>query len=785
MQIVDALDSLWLMGLEDEYRQAEAWIIQNLSFEKDVAVSAFETTIRVLGGLLSAYFLSSNPLLLQKSIDLGHRLLRSWQEGPIPHERVNLKTGHVSSSEPQLGSSLAEIGTVQLEMELLSVASGDARFRYRAQHVMNLVGSLLTERGGLLPIMMQPKPPLHWTNYRITLGGRGDSFYEYLLKQWLVTNRTETRYLEMYQTFVDAIRRAFVGQTSPSNFTFIREVDSARELDALVPAENRWHWNSAGVASSHFLPGAFLVLPVFDPDSSEDSDQAASSKLGSPPDETCDKGNGLERNMLDGTSPGDLGTMHESCDAGSAASHGLVESGCDDALPAEPTLTHEFRTKDGATKSAHNSESDGSAGGLSPSPGSSRDGTSGAAVSILNCGSDASPQDELSSALDDISDLGDEAESTFESQLVQIELEIEDQEDETSDSTAGPASPQVQLDIISAIQRQMDQASRIQKQVDEMMQSKLRRSSTQPAVDKPQTTGDGQKSTSHIDGHDVDTAASQAVSHDKPSPSPPSLKQPETVAFVIMPSMVGNQSCAMAELLLSQSWSEFSKRVILQYNGSNQLPHHMRRHTAEMLGKQLEHQCNMIGKLKMDHLSCFLPGLLALGVMTGAANDSMGELELAAGLAETCARMWTDTPTGLAPESVFWNTAPGESKDMHSREGSLYSALRPETVESLWYLYMATGDSKWQDLGWSIFEKIELHARVDSGGYSGIEDVFETGEVKRRDRMETFLLSETFKYLFLLFADWEDQPIDLTKIVMNTEGHLLPVVDSQLQRDLR
>eukprot|EP00930_Biecheleria_cincta_P083048 TRINITY_DN72692_c0_g1_i1.p1 TRINITY_DN72692_c0_g1~~TRINITY_DN72692_c0_g1_i1.p1 ORF type:complete len:869 (+),score=118.70 TRINITY_DN72692_c0_g1_i1:35-2608(+) len=771
VQIVDALDSLWLMGLESEYREAEAWIIQNLSFQRDVSVSAFETTIRVVGGLLSAYFLSSSPELLQKSVDLGHRLLRSWKEGPIPHERVNLKTGQVSASEPKLGSSLAEIGTVQLEMELLSAASGDARFRYRAQHVMDLVGPLLTERGGLLPIMMQPTPPLRWTNQRITLGGRGDSFYEYLLKQWLVTNRTQTRYVEMYQTSVDGIRRAFVGHTSPSNFTFIREVDSASEVDALVRAGDRWQWHSSEVASSHVIPGMFMVFPVADPDPSEASHQAVPDNSASSPTEIPGGGHGLEHSA-DGATSGNPKDTHESCDANYGAADEMVETrsdgtpaestSADTTMPAETSSIHQCGTEDGATECAPNSEPDSLPGNPLASPGESKEEESREA---------RSPQDALSSSADGTCNPDTGAESAPGLEIADIEIEIEAQNDETVDSTAGSVT---QSDLIQAIQMQLEQ----------VMQTMRSRIASRPTTDEQLTSGDEQHSTSPVGRQENENGAvSHRDSQNNPSASPPSPKKAPTPAFVVMPSLVGNQSCAMKELFLSQSWQEIHKRVVLQYNGSTQLPHHMRKKIGETVGRHLEEQCNMLGKLKMDHLSCFLPGLLALGVMTGAANDSSIEIELAAGLAETCARMWIDTPTGLAPESVFWSTAPGEDKDMHQRAGSLYSALRPEAVESLWYLYVATGDPKWQELGWSIFEKIQLHARVESGGYSGIENVFETGELQRRDRMETFLLSETFKYLFLLFAEWKDQPIDLTKIVMNTEGHLLPVVDPQLQRE--
>merc|ERR1712194_1007795 len=75
--------------------------------------------------------------------------------------------------------------------------------------------------------------------------------------------------------------------------------------------------------------------------------------------------------------------------------------------------------------------------------------------------------------------------------------------------------------------------------------------------------------------------------------------------------------------------------------------------------------------------------------------------------AEGCARSWLDTPLGLAGESTQWNTLSGRDWDLAINAGDAHNMLRPETVESLWYLYLATGDRKYQDWGWSIFEAIE------------------------------------------------------------------------------
>lgn len=74
--------------------------------------------------------------------------------------------------------------------------------------------------------------------------------------------------------------------------------------------------------------------------------------------------------------------------------------------------------------------------------------------------------------------------------------------------------------------------------------------------------------------------------------------------------------------------------------------------------------------------------------------------------------------------------------------------------------------------GWKIFEAFEKHTKVNSGGYTSLDDVT-TVPPRRRDKMETFFLGETLKYLYLLFGDSSTMP--LNKYVFNTEAHPLPI----------
>lgn len=178
---------------------------------------------------------------------------------------------------------------------------------------------------------------------------------------------------------------------------------------------------------------------------------------------------------------------------------------------------------------------------------------------------------------------------------------------------------------------------------------------------------------------------------------------------------------------------------------------------------------------KMDHLVCFLPGLLALGVMSDAVtSEAMREqhTQLAKDLTETCVGMY-DTATGLAPEIVHFNTAQGSSNEMYIKPADAHNILRPETVESLFYLYRLTRDVRYQNYGWKIFEAFEKYSKVGKDGYTGLNNV-ESRSSSRRDNMESFFLAETLKYLYLLFDD-SATLLPLDQFVFNTEAHPLPV----------
>ncbi|BFZ63436.1 mannosyl-oligosaccharide alpha-1,2-mannosidase [Saitoella coloradoensis] len=228
-QIVDALDTAMLMDLGEVVGEGRDWIKANLTWEQDAEVNVFETTIRMLGGLLSAHFLSAGSgetVYLEKAIDLGDRLIGAYEsQSGIPYASVNLKTGKGIVSHADGGaSSTAEVATLQLEMKYLSHLTGDPKYWDASQKVIQRIAAN-NAQDGLVPIFIHPDTG-KFRGKEIRLGSRGDSYYEYLLKMYLQTGKKEEVYKRMYDEAVDGVVEHLVEKSYPGKLTYIAELPS-------------------------------------------------------------------------------------------------------------------------------------------------------------------------------------------------------------------------------------------------------------------------------------------------------------------------------------------------------------------------------------------------------------------------------------------------------------------------------------------------------------------------------------------------------------------------------
>ncbi|XP_049593154.1 endoplasmic reticulum mannosyl-oligosaccharide 1,2-alpha-mannosidase isoform X1 [Syngnathus scovelli] len=406
LTLIDSLDTMWIMGLKEEFAEAKQWIEQKLSFNQNVDVNLFETTIRILGGLLSTYHLTGDQLFLNKAKDLGSRLMPAFKTpSKIPFSDVNIGKGTAHPPRWTTDSSMAEVTSIQLEFRELSRLTQDPQYKEAVDEVMRQVHKLPGKHDGLIPMFINTNSGQFSHRGIYTLGARADSYYEYLLKQWLQGGKTEDELLEDYIEAIDGVKKHLVRQTGPRKLTFVGE-----------------------------------------------------------------------------------------------------------------------------------------------------------------------------------------------------------------------------------------------------------------------------------------------LSHNRFSP-------------------------------------------------------------------------------KMDHLVCFLPGTLALG----AHNDLPGDhMDLASQLMETCHHMYKQMETGLSPEIVHFNLHATDNNDINVKPADRHNLLRPETVESLFYMYRFTKDPKYREWGWEILQSFNKYTKVSDGGYTSINNVRDPENLEPRDKMESFFLGETLKYFYLLFSDDMDL-LSLDKYVFNTEAHPLPI----------
>uniref|UniRef100_A0A8C1JJX8 alpha-1,2-Mannosidase n=1 Tax=Cyprinus carpio TaxID=7962 RepID=A0A8C1JJX8_CYPCA len=406
LTLIDALDTMWILGLKEEFAEARQWVAKELSFDKNVDVNLFESTIRILGSLLSTYHLTGDSLFLEKAKDIGSRLMPAFNTASkIPYSDVNIGKGTAHPPQWTSDSSVAEVTSIQLEFRELSRLTGDPKYKLAVMEVMKQVHKLDGKQDGLVPMFINTNNGLFTHQGIYTLGARADSYYEYLLKQWIQGGKTEKEFLDDYLQAVEGVKKNLLKKSTPSGLAFVGEL-----------------------SHGHFSP-------------------------------------------------------------------------------------------------------------------------------------------------------------------------------------------------------------------------------------------------------------------------------------------------------------------------------------------------------KMDHLVCFLPGTLALGAHYGLPADHM---ELAKQLMETCYQMYAQMETGLSPEIAHFNMHEGSTQDVDVKIADRHNLLRPETVESLFYLYRFTKDKKYQQWGWEILQNFNKYTRVPTGGYTSINNVRDPASPNPRDKMESFFLGETLKYFYLLFSE-DPNLISLDKYVFNTEAHPLPI----------
>ncbi|KAK3679256.1 Mannosyl-oligosaccharide alpha-1,2-mannosidase 1B [Recurvomyces mirabilis] len=181
-----------------------------------------------------------------------------------------------------------------------------------------------------------------------------------------------------------------------------------------------------------------------------------------------------------------------------------------------------------------------------------------------------------------------------------------------------------------------------------------------------------------------------------------------------------------------------------------------------------------------SHLACFDGGNFILG---GLVLGEQKYIDFGLNLVSACEDTYNQTSTGIGPESFSWDNSsvPVEEAAFFEKAGfyiidSSY-ILRPEVLESFYYAYRATGDTKYQDWSWAAFQAINATCRVGSG-FSEITDVNAAHGGSFKNFQDSFFFAEVLKYSYLIHAPddvWQVNYDSSNLYVYNTEAHPIKV----------
>uniref|UniRef100_UPI00358E3F85 ER degradation-enhancing alpha-mannosidase-like protein 1 isoform X2 n=1 Tax=Myxine glutinosa TaxID=7769 RepID=UPI00358E3F85 len=215
LTLIDALDTLAVMGNTSEFQRAVQLVVETVSFDQDATVQVFEATIRVMGSLLSAHMLMTEPKqllgelappgyngeLLQMAHELAMRLMPAFHDSPsnIPYPRVNLRHGVPVDCAKE--TCTAGAGSLLVEFGVLSRLIGNPAFEWAARRaVQTLVHLRCNDTGNVVNLQSE-----EWVGKQSGLGAGLDSFYEYLIKAYVLFGKTED--LAMFESVYHSVRK--------------------------------------------------------------------------------------------------------------------------------------------------------------------------------------------------------------------------------------------------------------------------------------------------------------------------------------------------------------------------------------------------------------------------------------------------------------------------------------------------------------------------------------------------------------------------------------------------
>ncbi|KAK7032614.1 hypothetical protein VNI00_012877 [Paramarasmius palmivorus] len=229
--IIDAMSTMQIMGLDDWFNEAVEFA-SKIDFSKSQTndtVSVFETTIRYLGGLLSAYELSGkkHPVLVEKAKEVADKMAFAWQ---TPHQKIPYGFLDFTTNSPVIDTSnIAEAGTLDLEWFTLSKYTGNDTYRALTEGSVREVASIPPPLPGLAAQGIDPATDAFVGAY-VTWGGGSDSYFEYLIKYARLTNTDDNLFADLWHTAVDSSIKFLLRESPVGNHVYLADQNNDGQI---------------------------------------------------------------------------------------------------------------------------------------------------------------------------------------------------------------------------------------------------------------------------------------------------------------------------------------------------------------------------------------------------------------------------------------------------------------------------------------------------------------------------------------------------------------------------
>jgi mannosyl-oligosaccharide alpha-1,2-mannosidase len=221
--LIDALDTLWIMGFEEEFKSAiEDVELIDFGYTNLEHINVFETNIRHLGGLLAAFELSKDERLLAKATEVGEMLYHAF-DTPNHMPITRWKMREAGEGKAQVADEqvlLAEIGSMTMEFTRLSQLTGDPKYYDAVTRITRLLEEQQekTKLPGMWPIVVNARNADFTGDNTFTLNSMADSMYEYLPKMYALLGGQDFIYRKMYEKALDvAAEHALFRPSTPDD----------------------------------------------------------------------------------------------------------------------------------------------------------------------------------------------------------------------------------------------------------------------------------------------------------------------------------------------------------------------------------------------------------------------------------------------------------------------------------------------------------------------------------------------------------------------------------------